>query len=340
MSTMKGRYLGYLSHSDPLYGYIQAHIAPQLGFISPGADYRVFKFTCSQAVYLYEERQGRVRLVAKFHENHHAGLPPLPQKTGEKEYSDLLYLRSLGFTSAPHYVVRPLGYNRGIGSALLTEYLVGDPLSSVINNAILHGNRDRLYRELAALAHFLATLHNCTAGDWRVNHQETHDYAGKLIHSLVTKWGVGPADSEELYSLREQWRARDCMWEDRAVLVHGDATPSNFLFGGGYRTMAIDFERMKWADRVFDLGRMCGELKHFFFEATGDAYAAEPFIGHFLWEYCCHLPDRMSAFRAITRRTPFHMGITLLRIARNSWIDSEYRWRLVREAKAILRGLP
>ncbi|MBE3065013.1 MAG: phosphotransferase [Spirochaetes bacterium] len=337
---MRGRYLGHLSHSDPLYGYIQGHIAPQLGFNFPGAVYRVFKFTCSQAVYLYEEQQGRVRIVVKFHEQHLQARPLLRQNTGEKEYCDLLYLRSLGFTSTPHYVVRPLGYNPGIGNALLVEYLEGDQLCSVINDAILQGNRDRLYRKLGALAHFLATLHNRTAGDWRVNHQETHDYAGKLIHSLVTKRGMGPADSGELYFLRDEWRAKSCMWEDRAVLVHGDATPSNFLFGRGRHTMAIDFERMKWADRVFDLGRLCGELKHFFFLATGDAHAAEPFIGHFLWEYCCHFPDRMSAFRAITRRTPFHMGITLLRIARNSWIDWEYRWRLVREAKAILRALP
>jgi hypothetical protein len=48
----------------------------------------------------------------------------------------------------------------------------------------------------------------------------------------------------------------------------------------------------------------------------------------------------MSAFRAITRRIPFYMGITLLRIARNSWIDDDYRWRLVQEAKKILRALP
>ena len=108
---MKGGYLGHLSRSDPLYGYIQAHIAPQLGFYSPGAVYRVFKFTCSRSVYLYEERQSKVRIVAKFHENHLPGSPLPPRKTGEKEYSDLLYVRSLGFTSAPHYVVRPLGYN-------------------------------------------------------------------------------------------------------------------------------------------------------------------------------------------------------------------------------------
>ncbi len=337
---MKGRYLGHLCRSDPLYGYIQDHISPQLGFNSPNARYRVFQFTCSRSVYLYEERHSNIRIVAKFHEKHLQGSPLRPQKTGEKEYRDLLYIRSLGFASAPHYVVKPLGYNPNIGNALLVEYLEGDQLCSVINNAIYQGNSGRLYQKLAGLAHFLATLHNRTAADWQVNHQETHDYAGKLIHSLVTKWAMGPADSGELYFLRDQWRAKSCMWEDRAVLVHGDATPSNFLFGRGRHTMAIDFERMKWADRVFDLGRLCGELKHFFFQATGDAHAAEPFIGHFLWEYCCHFPDRMRAFKSITQRTPFHMGITLLRIARNSWIDPEYRWRLIREAKVILGGLP
>jgi len=124
------------------------------------------------------------------------------------------------------------------------------------------------------------------------------------------------------------------------VLVHGDVTPSNFLFGRGLDVMAIDLERMQWADRVFDLGRLCGELKHFFCQGLGDPGAAEPFIGHFLWEYCCHLPDPQSAFSAITRRAPFYIGITLLRIARNSWIGPEYRWRLVQEAKQTLRALP
>jgi serine/threonine protein kinase len=337
---MTDGYLGHLSRRDPLYAYIQGHIAPQLGFHSPGAVYRVFKFKFSRAVYLYEERHSKVRIVAKFHENHFPASSLTARKTGEKEFSDLLYVRSLGFISTPHYVVQPLGYNPGIGNALLMEYLQGEPLYSVINNAIFQGNRGRLYQKLAALAHFLASLHNRTAGDWGVNHDETHDYAGKLINSLVAKWGMSPADSGEFHYLRDQWRAKSCMWEDRTVLVHGDATPSNFLFGHGVHTMAIDFERMKWTDRVFDLGRLCGELKHFFFQDTGDAYGAEPFIGHFLWEYCGHFPDRMSAFRSITRRIPFHMGITLLRIARNSWIDREYRWRLVREAKVILGALP
>jgi hypothetical protein len=72
--------------------------------------------------------------------------------------------------------------------------------------------------------------------------------------------------------------------------------------------------------------------------ASGNAQAAEPFIGHFLWEYACHFPDRDSAFASISGRTPFYMGLTLLRIARNSWVDHDHRRRLINEARACLRS--
>jgi hypothetical protein len=101
--------------------------------------------------------------------------------------------------------------------------------------------------------------------------------------------------------------------------------------------IAIDLERMKRADRVFDLGRIAGELQHIFLQATGNKHAAEPFIGHFLWEYACHFPDRERAFRSITGRVPFQMALTLLRIARNSWVNFAHRRQLVEEAKIILR---
>jgi Ser/Thr protein kinase RdoA (MazF antagonist) len=119
--------------------------------------------------------------------------------------------------------------------------------------------------------------------------------------------------------------------------VHGDVTPSNILFGEGLWVIAIDLERMKYADRVFDVGRVVGELKHFFLQHA-DGREAEPFIGHFLWEYACHFPDRASAFASVTRRLPFHMGLTLLRIARNSWISSNHRERLIAEAQTVLRS--
>jgi len=76
---------------------------------------------------------------------------------------------------------------------------------------------------------------------------------------------------------------------------------------------------------------------HFFLQSTGNKYAAEPFIGHFLWEYSCHFPDRDQTFRSTTARVPFYMGITLLRIARNEWFSPEYRRQLINEAKQCLR---
>lgn len=128
------------------------------------------------------------------------------------------------------------------------------------------------------------------------------------------------------------------MWSDNQVIVHGDATPENFLFGDGLHVISFDLERMRCADRMFDVGRMVAELSHFFMLYTGNRFKAEPFIGHFLWEYSCHFPDRMAAFRAITKRLPFYMGINFLRIARNSYFDWNYRQNLLNAASECLKG--
>lgn len=89
---------------------------------------------------------------------------------------------------------------------------------------------------------------------------------------------------------------------------------------------------------MFDVGRVAGELQHAFMAATGDRYRAEPFIGHFLWEYSCHFSDRRSAFDSITARAPYYMGLNLLRIACNGYINNHYGGRLVAEAKEVLRA--
>lgn len=85
------------------------------------------------------------------------------------------------------------------------------------------------------------------------------------------------------------------MWQDQQVLVHGDMTPTNVLFGDGLWVIAMDLERMKTTDRVFDPGRVAAELKHAFLLHGGDDRQAEPFIGHCLGEYACRFPDRQKA---------------------------------------------
>jgi hypothetical protein len=101
---------------------------------------------------------------------------------------------------------------------------------------------------------------------------------------------------------------------------------------------AIHLERLKRADRVHDLGRIAGELKHMYLRARGEGESAEPFIGHLMRAYASHFPDRVSAFFSITTRLPFYMAETLLRIAMNDWCEEEHRMRVAAEALHVLRS--
>jgi hypothetical protein len=310
-----------------------------MGLDNPHATFRVFRMGGSSDVYLYEEKQSSVQVVGKFFagNGHSEAYRPEKEQRMAQEFHNLHLMRSYGLAGYPHYIVRPLGYNGWLNSLLIEEYCDGQSLSRVITDAIHSQQPDRLYGKLTALAYFLATFHNRTANGYGVNFHEDCAYLDRLVRKLFRKQLISWDEVQEFSWLRERWREQLRMWEDQQVLVHGDATPSNFLFGQGLSVIGIDLERLKRADRVFDIGRITGELQHFFLQITGNKYAAEPFIGHFLWEYACHFPDRESAFRSICGRLPFQMGLTLLRIARNSWLSLEYRRRLIEEAKITLR---
>ena len=336
---MSKQYVGHLPSHDPLYHYLQYDILPQIGLANQPARFRVFRLGGSNEVYLYEEKYSNAQVIGKFFvRNIHSGFH-MPEKDErmKQEFYNLHTMRNYGLVGYPHDVVRPLGYNGWLNGLLVEEYRGGQSLSSVITQAITAYRPDKLYGKLTALAYFLATFHNRTANGYGVNFHEDCSYMDRLIRKLSKKQAISWDEVNEFSWLRDRWREQPRMWEDQQVLVHGDATPSNFLFGEGLSVVGIDLERMKRADRVFDLGRIAGELQHFFMQITGNKYAAEPFIGHFIWEYACHFPDRHSAFASITSRLPFQMGLTLLRIARNSWISNDYRRRLIEEAKITLR---
>jgi len=163
-------------------------------------------------------------------------------------------------------------------------------------------------------------------------------YFDTIVGRLRKAHRIGPRDIGEFSGLRDRWRDQPQMWQDRQVWLHGDATPANFLFGRGMDVAAIDLERMKRGDRMFDVGRVAGELQHAFMRDCGDRHRAEPFIGHFLWEYSCHFPDREQTFESITARAPYYMALNLLRIARNGYIGQDYGRRLVTQAKRMLQA--
>lgn len=335
---MNGRFTGYVSRQDPMYDFLWRVMSDRLGVRESKPAFRAFGLTGSNEVYGYEEKHSRAQLICKFYGNRFGWDRDRAARRAHQEYASCETLRAYGLSGSPHHVIRPLAVERDINCVLALEYYEGEPFSHAISAALHHGNDEHLFWRLKSLAYYLATQHNRTANGLGVDFEADCSYFRTIVGTLQYGDRIGQWDVDELLWLGDRWRERPRMWEDQEVWLHGDATPANFLFGHGLDAAAIDLERMRRGDRMFDIGRVAGELQHAFMSETGNPYRAEPFIGHFLWEYSCHSPDRYDTFRSITARTPYYMGLNLLRIARNDYIGHDYAGRLVGQAKELLRA--
>ena len=330
------QYKGWMREDDPLYGYLIHEIFPQID-CHPAGGLQVYSSHSSNEVYIYEDPASGKRVVGKFFFTPGKNDWDHAKKQLEREYHNTELFRS--YLGEYHYAARVLGKREDLNCLLLVEFCYGEPLDSIIQRTIEKGDEALLFGKLKALAWFLAELHNRSASsEEKVDFHVIHTYM--TLRIVENEWQMAPHEKDEFYSLAERWRSSSLMWGDNTVIVHGDATPSNFFFGDDMHVITFDLERVRRTDRLFDVGRICGELQHFFLRSTGNKFAAEPYIGHFLWEYACHFPDREQTFSAITRKLPFYMGKNLLRIARNTYLDNTYRRHLVEEAMECLRRPP
>jgi aminoglycoside phosphotransferase (APT) family kinase protein len=333
-----GKYVGYVAGDDRLHGFLRGIVHDQLGVRETTPAFRAFRLRGSNEVYAYEEKHSSARVICKFYGPRFGWDRDRAASAAHREYESLQRLRGYDLVGSPHHVIRPLGIDRDLNCVLALEFYGGEQFSHAIARSIYQSDDAHLFWRLKALGYFLATQHNRTANGHTVDFDADCRYFERLIDRLRRRHRVGGWDVDELLWLQGCWRKRPAMWEDRQVWLHGDATPANFLFGHGLDVAAIDLERMKRGDRMFDVGRVAGEIQHAFMAATGDSRRAEPFIGHFLWEYSCHFPDRHSAFRSITARLPYYMALNLLRIARNDYISCDYGAKLVRQSKRLLQA--
>ncbi len=335
---MNGKYVGYLAGDDPLHGFLSRIVRDLMGVREAQPAFRVFRLSGSNVVYAYQEKASGTKIICKFYGPRFG--PDLDKAAGKarQEYEGLRTLRRYNLIGSPHHVIRPLGFSRDINGVLAVEYYAGEEFSHAIARATQHRDDAHLYWRLKALAYFLATQHDRTANGAAVDFGADCGYFDTVAGRLRKARRVGSHDFAELSRLRDRWRDQPRMWQDQQVWLHGDATPANFLFGEGLDVAAIDLERMKRGDRMFDIGRVAGELQHAFMRDSGDRHRADPFIGHFLWEYSCHFPDRQWMFESVTARAPYYMALNLLRIARNDYIDQHYAGRLARQARRLLQA--
>ncbi|MDA8156947.1 MAG: aminoglycoside phosphotransferase family protein [Actinomycetota bacterium] len=328
---MEPGYLGTLSMADPLYEILQTDVCPSVKDPVFHVD-----LISKRRVYKYTEEKSRMAIIGKFF------LPDDPKPARalriKSEFEKLHKVRRYGFDASPHYVVRPISRSERIGLALVEEFISGKNLDHFIKKAVYEKNPGPLKKTLSRLASFLSALHRRTLNGKRVDLEPVFAYYQKVLSKLAAENVLLEKERLGILKLVEKWLKRPRLSADRASIVHGDATPTNFLFTENGDVVAIDLERMKDADAVFDAGMICGELKHAFLWRTGNPYAAEPYICHFLSSYCG--PEgrgKRAAFRSVTMKNPLYMALAEFRIARNNYLGRQYRRDLALEATRCLK---
>ncbi|MBN1455134.1 MAG: phosphotransferase [Methanomicrobia archaeon] len=320
-------------NTEALHLYLIGEIFPQLA-PPPYGPVAIRRLIREKPVYLFHEREHGIRVIGKFFESDH-----IPRheawRYAKQSYANLKHVREdFGMNNGMYRVVAPLGLKRELAALLVTELAPGKILDYYIARACYNGQSERLFEKLSYLAGFFAKLHRESETHRHVSSTLTQQYLDKVLNSLQH----GPLQSSEGHAIRKyaaRWWVANEIFNDREVTVHGDATPTNFFFDH-QDVVGIDLEKMKQADRCWDLGFLAAELKHHFMWRLSDRWAAEPFIGHFLWAYAVTLGD-ISFFQMITRKLPLYMSLGLLRIARNTWLDEPYRYLLIQEARRCLK---
>lgn len=323
-------YLGKLDCTDPLYDILCSEIYPDVK--NPFFNVTRMSF---KRVYKYTEEKTQMAVIGKFFKLNDTKHDKILRIKGE--YDNLQKIRRYGFDSFPYYVVRPISRKERIGLALIEEFIHGKDLDYYLKKSIYEGDSRSLKKQLAKLACFLYVLHSRTVKNGNVELDLVSTYFQRILNKLYKQAILSDCDRRIYLKLMDKWLNRHLLNETKSVIVHGDATPTNFIFTESGSVVAIDLERMRTTDRVVDIGMVCGELKHAFLWRTGNPYEAEPFIRHFLKSYASHFCDRKATFREITFRNPFYMALTELRIARNNYLEWNYRKRLANEAMQCLK---
>jgi hypothetical protein len=317
-----------------IHRYLREEIFPQIS-PPPYGKIETYRLSSTRPVYLFVEKGKNLLTVGK---SFKYGDIPLDRawSLAEKEYTNLKLMRDkFGMDRDFYEIVAPLGEKKELGALLVTRNVTGHLLEHYIARAIYEQRTLKLYQKLGYLARFFFKLHRNTRTEIQVSPLPAQEYLNDLLSSLRN--GIlGRSASKALENQAAPWwNKNDIFARDTRVIIHGDATPTNFFLRGEEVT-GIDLERMRYADRCWDLGFIAAELKHHFWWRTGDKWAAEPFIGHFLWEYALK-SGNTAFFYLITRKLPLYMALGLLRIARNIWLAEEYRKALIEEARLCLQ---
>lgn len=326
--------MSLLPGEDPLSQALRELLPPETFWPASGEVY-LEPLPSSRRVVRFSVAGGEAAAVGKFFSSY----PPAtsPDRSLEREYANYLRAAALGLTQGPGLIPRLLGRHPQTRLGLVLAAVPGPNLDQALARACHQREQEQLFSCLEKLAGLLAVFHTRLPEQQPSSPQPALRYFEKLQRQMQ---GLGLLTPEEAQLFREEqaaWAAKLPLLPDHLVLVHGDATPTNFLFPDG-RAVALDLERLGPGDRLWDLSWVAGELKHAWGLRTGYLDGAEPAIGHFFAAYFRALPADAALQRRIFCLNPFYMALAELRIARNGYLPWEHRRALVAEAGRCLAG--
>lgn len=320
--------------ADPLIQALRHLVGTEGISSSPAGEVSVESLPSSRQVLRFTLPEGRA-VVGKFFSAHP------PQSSADlslaREYDNYRQLPDLGLTNGQGLVPRLLGRWPQASLGLLLESVPGPDLDDLICQACLHGDSAPLYQGLEKLAHLLAFFHSRPVPALPVESTSALVYLDKVMGQLQAAGLLTREDRQALTHERAFWETRFRDFLDRQVLVHGDATPTNFLFPNG-RAVALDLEKLRTGDRLWDLSWVAGELKHAWGWRLQNLNGGEGAIGYFFRAYLATIPLEAPLIGRLYSLNPFYMALAELRIARNLYLSWDYRRELVAEARRCLAG--
>jgi aminoglycoside phosphotransferase len=322
-----------LAAADPLARALRRLSAAGLASRSAAGEVYVEPLPSSRQVLRFTFPEAGRAVVGKFF----SAYPPQVSADVSlaREYDHYRRLPALGLANGRRLLPRLLGRCPDRSLGLLLEAVPGPDLDHLLLRACVHQEPAPLYLGLEKLANLLAFFHSRPVPIRPVSPDPAMAYLDKVTAQLEAVGLLSREDGSTLAQERRGWQARCLDFADRQVLIHGDATPTNFLFPDG-RAVALDLERLRVGDRLWDLSWVAGELKHAWGWRTGHPDGSEGAIRHFFRAYLAAQPPGPDLPRRLYGLNPFYMALAELRIARNPYLAWDYRRELVAEARRCL----
>ncbi len=292
------------------------------------ADFRMERLRASRPVFRFFLDEDGAALVGKFFRDQ---VPATPlDRSLAQEYHHYLEAESLGLAAAG-LIPRLLGRAPEVRLWLLLEGLPGPDLDHFLGEAVHRGDMQTCLEKVSGLAALLAFFHSRPAPPEPAAFEPVFAYFQKVQVQLASLGLLSPAEKEGFSAAGRRWAERWAEFPDWQVLLHGDATPTNFLFPNG-RVAAVDLERLRFGDRLFDLSWVAGEIRHAWGWRGRKFADSEPVIQAFFKAYLQALPGGDRLETRIYALNPLYMALAEMRIARNSYLPWKYRRALVAEA--------